>query len=152
AARAFQAAALLSPGDDARVRRTMGAGRALWLAGEGERAAALLESVLDLAADPAARADLQQIRGLAMLFTSPVPETLAMLVTEAGRGGARGGAARRGARSGSARKRRVHVLHRGRSGGRRRDGPPGPGRGRTRRPADPYDGPRPRDRRQRSSR
>ena len=63
----------------------MGAGRALWLAGEGERAAALLESVLDLAAEPAARADLQQLRGLAMLFTSPVSKTYAMLVAEANR-------------------------------------------------------------------
>jgi ATP/maltotriose-dependent transcriptional regulator MalT len=85
AARAFQAAAFLSPGDVDRVRRTMGAGRALWLAGEGERAAALLASVLDLAAAPAARADLQQLRGLAMLFTSPVSKTYAMLVAEADR-------------------------------------------------------------------
>ena len=85
AARAFQAAALLSPDDEDRVRRTMGAGQALWLAGEGERAAALLESVLDLAAEPAARADLQQLRGLAMLFASPVSETYAMLVAEADR-------------------------------------------------------------------
>jgi ATP/maltotriose-dependent transcriptional regulator MalT len=61
----------------------MGAGRALWLAGEGERAAALLESVLDLTAEPIVRADLQQLRGLAMLFTSPVSETRAMLVAEA---------------------------------------------------------------------
>jgi ATP/maltotriose-dependent transcriptional regulator MalT len=66
-------------------RRTMGAGRALWLAGQGERAAALLDSVLDLAAGPAARADLQQLRGLAMFFTSPVSETYAMLVAEADR-------------------------------------------------------------------
>jgi len=44
AARAFQAAAVLSVGDNDRVRRTIGAGRALWLAGEGKRAAALLES------------------------------------------------------------------------------------------------------------
>ena len=85
AARAFQAAAVLSVGDDDRVRRTIGAGRALWLAGEGKRAAALLESVLDLAAEPAARADLQQLRGLAMLFASPVSETYAMLVAEADR-------------------------------------------------------------------
>jgi hypothetical protein len=63
----------------------MGAGRALWLAGEGERAAALLESVLGLAAEPAARADLQQLRGLAMLFASPVSKTHAMLVAEADR-------------------------------------------------------------------
>jgi ATP/maltotriose-dependent transcriptional regulator MalT len=72
-------------GDNDRVRRTIGAGRALWLAGEGKRAAALLESVLDLAAEPAARADLQQLRGLAMLFASPVSETYAMLVAEADR-------------------------------------------------------------------
>jgi ATP/maltotriose-dependent transcriptional regulator MalT len=83
AASAFQAAAHLSPGDYDRVRRTMGAGRALWLAGEGERAAALLGSVLDLATEPTARADLQQLRGLAMLFASPVSETYAMLVAEA---------------------------------------------------------------------
>jgi DNA-binding CsgD family transcriptional regulator len=85
AARAFQSAALLSPGDEGRLRRTMGAGRALWLAGEGERAAALLESVLDLAVEPTARADLQELRGLAMLFASPVSETYAMLVAEADR-------------------------------------------------------------------
>ena len=83
AASAFQAAALVSPGDEDRVRRTVGAGRALWLAGEGERAAALLESVLDLASEPAARADLQELRGLAMLLASPVSETHAMLVAEA---------------------------------------------------------------------
>jgi DNA-binding CsgD family transcriptional regulator len=85
AASAFQAAALLSPDDDDCLRRTMGAGRALWLAGEGKRAAALLKSVLDLASEPAARADLQHLRGLAMLSTSPVSETYAMLVAEAGR-------------------------------------------------------------------
>ena len=85
AASAFQASALLSPGDDDRVRRMMGAGRALWFAGERERAAALLESVLDLASEPTARADLQQLRGLAMLLASPVSETHAMLVAEADR-------------------------------------------------------------------
>jgi DNA-binding CsgD family transcriptional regulator len=85
AARAFQAAALASPGDEDRLRRTMSAGRALWLAGEGERAAALLDSVLDLAAEPVARADLQQLRGLAMFFVSPVSETYEMLVAEADR-------------------------------------------------------------------
>ena len=85
AASAFQAAALLSQGDEDRVRRVMGAGRALWFAGERERAAALLESVLDLASEPTARADLQQLRGLAMLLASPVSETHAMLVAEADR-------------------------------------------------------------------
>jgi DNA-binding CsgD family transcriptional regulator len=85
AARALQAAALLSLGDEDRVRRTMDAGRALWLAGEGEHALALLETVLDLTVDPVVRADLQQLRGRAMLFASPASETQAMLVAEAGR-------------------------------------------------------------------
>jgi DNA-binding CsgD family transcriptional regulator len=85
AASAFETAALLSPDDEDRVRRMIGAGRALWLGGEGERAAALLEGVLDLADEPTTRADLQELRGLAMLFASPVPETYAMLVAEADR-------------------------------------------------------------------
>jgi DNA-binding CsgD family transcriptional regulator len=85
AASAFETAALLSPADADRVRRMMNAGRALWLAGEGERAAALLEGILDLTDEPTARADVQELRGLAMLFTSPVAETCAMLVAEAAR-------------------------------------------------------------------
>ena len=148
AARAFQAAALLSPGDEDRVRRTMDAGRALWFAGEGERAAALLESVLDLAAEPAARADLQGLRGRRdALRQSGVRD-----VRDAGRRSRPGGAARPGACIGSARNRRAHVPHTGRSRGRRRNGPPRPGRSRTRRRADRDDGPCPRARRQRPGR
>jgi DNA-binding CsgD family transcriptional regulator len=82
---AFETAAMLSPADGERVRRMMNAGRALWLAGEGDRAAALLEGILDLTDEPSARADVQELRGLAMLFTSPVAETCAMLVAEAER-------------------------------------------------------------------
>jgi DNA-binding CsgD family transcriptional regulator len=85
AASAFLAAAVLSPGDEDRVKRTTGAGRALWLAGDGERAATVLGSVLDLATEPSARADLQHLRGLTMLFANPVSETHAMLVAEADR-------------------------------------------------------------------
>jgi DNA-binding CsgD family transcriptional regulator len=85
AGRALQAAALLSPVDEDRLRRTVSAGRALWLAGEGARAAALLEGVLDLASEPAVRADLQELRGRSMLFVSPASETYAMLVAEADR-------------------------------------------------------------------
>jgi DNA-binding CsgD family transcriptional regulator len=85
AASAFETAAMLSPDDRDRVRRMMSAGRALWLGGDGERAAARLEGILDFTDEPTARADLQELRGLAMLFASPVSETCAMLLTEAER-------------------------------------------------------------------
>jgi DNA-binding CsgD family transcriptional regulator len=85
AASAFETAAHLSPDDEHRVRRMVGAGRSLWLGGQGERAAAVLEDILDLADEPTVRADVQELRGLAMLFTSPVSETNAMLVAEADR-------------------------------------------------------------------
>jgi DNA-binding CsgD family transcriptional regulator len=85
AASAFETSAALSPTNADRVQRMIGAGSALWLGGEGERAATLLEGVVELAAEPAVRADLQELRGLAMMFTSPVPQTYAMLVAEADR-------------------------------------------------------------------
>jgi DNA-binding CsgD family transcriptional regulator len=85
AASAFETAAVFSPDDDDRLRRMICAGRALWLGGEGERAAVMLEGALDLADEPTARADVQELRGLAMLFSSPVSETHAMLVAEANR-------------------------------------------------------------------
>ena len=83
AASAYEAAAVLSVAADDRLRRAMGAGRALWLDGEAARAAALLDDVVDLAIDPIVRADLQQLRALARLFTCPVVETQALLVAEA---------------------------------------------------------------------
>jgi DNA-binding CsgD family transcriptional regulator len=85
AARAYEAAASLSSDDADRLRRTAEAGRALWLGGEPQRAGTLLESVLDLAVEPTARADLQGLRATAMLFTRPVSETYAMLLAEADR-------------------------------------------------------------------
>ena len=85
AARTFEAAAHLSVRKDDRLRRTMEAGRALWLGGEPQRASELLEGVLDLAVDPIVRADLQRIRAAAMLFTRPVSETAEMLLAEANR-------------------------------------------------------------------
>lgn len=85
AAHAFEAAAGLSPAGTDRLRRTMGAGRALWLGGEAVRAASLLDGVASLAVDPITRAELQQLRGTAMLFTRPIPETFALLVGEAER-------------------------------------------------------------------
>jgi len=85
AAREFEAAARLSSDDRDRLRRTTEAGRALWLGGEAQRASTLLESVLDLAVEPTVRADLQQLHATAMLFTRPISETYAMLLTEADR-------------------------------------------------------------------
>ncbi len=85
AGRAFESAARLSEHDDDRLRRTMAAGRALWLAGEPQRASDLLESVLGLAVEPTARSDVQELRATAMLFMRPVSETHAMLLVEADR-------------------------------------------------------------------
>ena len=85
AARALEAAAVLSPRDGDRLRRTVGAGRALWLGGDPARAAALLEQAVVLAPDPATRAQVQQLRGATMFFTCPVSDTFAMLVAEAER-------------------------------------------------------------------
>jgi DNA-binding CsgD family transcriptional regulator len=85
AASAFETAALLSPSDEDKVQRMIGAGRALLLGGEGARAEALLAGVVELADEPKARADVQELRGLAMLFASPVSETLPMLLAEAQR-------------------------------------------------------------------
>ncbi len=82
---AFEAAAGLSPDDGDRLRRTLVAGRALWLGGESQRAADLLQAVLELATEPTVRADLQQLRSATVMFTRPVSETQAMLVAEAER-------------------------------------------------------------------
>ena len=85
AASAYEAAAGLSPDASQRLRRTIAAGRALWLSGQASRAAALLESVLDLATEPTVRAELQHVRGAATLFTRPVAENYLLLVSEAER-------------------------------------------------------------------
>lgn len=85
AARALEASATLSSDDTGRLRRTILAGRALWLGGEPARAARVLETAAELAPDPVVRAQVQQSRALAMYFTNPVTETRSMLVTEAAR-------------------------------------------------------------------
>lgn len=85
AARALEAAAALSPDEAGRLRRTILAGRALWLGGEPARAARVLEKAAELAPDPLTRAQVQQTRAMAMYFTYPVVETRSILVTEADR-------------------------------------------------------------------
>ncbi len=85
AARAFEAAAVLSVADTDRLRRMIGAGRALWLSGDPDRAGTVLAGALELVTDPLARAQIQMLRGATMLFTRPVAETFSLLVAEAER-------------------------------------------------------------------
>ncbi len=85
AAGAFQTAAALSAEDGGRLRRALSAGRALWLGGDGERAAAVLDSVRELATEPVQRAELEQIRAAAMLWVRPVTESYDVLIREAQR-------------------------------------------------------------------
>ena len=85
AANALATAARLSPTDADRIRRTIGAANAFWLGGQAQTAADILAEVLDLTADPLLRADIQQLRGAALMFVSPLPETFALLVAEADR-------------------------------------------------------------------
>jgi DNA-binding CsgD family transcriptional regulator len=85
AANALATAARLSPADADRIRRTISAANAFWLGGQAQTAADILASVLDLTADPLLRADMQQLRAAALMFVSPLMETFALLVDEAGR-------------------------------------------------------------------
>ena len=85
AANALATAARLSPADADRVRRTMEAANAFRLGGHAQTAADLLAGVLDLAADPLLRADMQQLRGAALISLSPMMDVFALLVDEADR-------------------------------------------------------------------
>ena len=85
AANALATAARLSPGTNDRIRRTMGAANAFRLGGQAQTAADLLAGVLDLTTDPLLRAEMQQLRGSALMSTGPMMEVFAMLVEEADR-------------------------------------------------------------------
>jgi DNA-binding CsgD family transcriptional regulator len=85
AANALATAARLSPGIDDRIRRTIGAANAFRLGGQAQTAADLLAGVLDLTTDPLLRAEMQQLRGLALMFISPLADSFALLVEEADR-------------------------------------------------------------------
>jgi hypothetical protein len=85
AARAFEAAAVLSAADTDRLRRMVGAGRALWLSGDPDRAGTVLAGALEFVTDPLVRAQMQMLRGATMLFTRPVAETYSLLIAEAER-------------------------------------------------------------------
>jgi len=85
AANVLAAAARLSPGTGDRIRRTIGAANAFRLGGQAQIAADLLADVLDLTTDPLLRADIQQLRGSALMFIRPLMETFALLIDAADR-------------------------------------------------------------------
>jgi len=85
AANALATAARLSPADPDRIRRTIQAANAFWIGGEAQTAADLLAGVLDLTADPLLRADMQQLRAVALMFVGPAKDAVVLLVDEAGR-------------------------------------------------------------------
>jgi DNA-binding CsgD family transcriptional regulator len=85
AANVLAAAARLSSGTGDRIRRTIGAATAFRLGGQAQTAADLLAGVLDLTTDPLLRAEMQQLRGSALMSTGPIMEVFAMLVEEADR-------------------------------------------------------------------
>ena len=82
---ALERAAQLSPADADRVRRTVAAGRAVWLGGEPLRAADLLQGILGLVSDPVQRGAIQRQRASALVYCAPVEETYALVVEEASR-------------------------------------------------------------------
>jgi DNA-binding CsgD family transcriptional regulator len=85
AGNALAAAARLSPADADRVRRTLGAANAFRLGGQVQAAADLLPGVLDAAADPLVRADVQQLYGTLLTVIGPMEQAFVLLVEEAGR-------------------------------------------------------------------
>src|SRR5664280_1617251 len=85
AANAMAAAARLSPTSEDRVRRTIGAGTAFRLGGQAHAANDLLLGLLADVSDPLLRADVQLIRGSALVMIAPAMDSTALLVEEAGR-------------------------------------------------------------------
>ena len=73
AAAAFQRAAELSPCDDERAHRLMGAGNAFWRGGQSERAATAFDDALAMTADPVARADIRLRTGVPVASFGPLP-------------------------------------------------------------------------------
>jgi len=85
AANAMAAAARLSPTSEDRVRRTIGAGTAFRLGGQAHAANDLLLGLLADVSDPLLRADVQLVRGSALVMIAPAMDSTALLVEEAGR-------------------------------------------------------------------
>ena len=63
----------------------MSAGYAYWLGGQPQHGADVVAAALDLAPDPVVRADMQSLRGMALMFCQPVQDTYELLIDEAKR-------------------------------------------------------------------
>ena len=63
----------------------MSAGYAYWLGGQPQHGADVVAAALDLAPGPVVRADMQSLRGMALMFCQPVQDTYELLVDEAKR-------------------------------------------------------------------
>jgi len=85
AANALATAPRLSPANDDLVRRTIGAGNAFRLGGQARAANDLLLGLLAEVSDPLLRADVQLVRGSALMMIAPAQDSAALLVEEAGR-------------------------------------------------------------------
>ena len=72
AATAAARAALLSEDDDSRSRRLFGAAEAAWLGGDAQRALSNLESALSHTTEPGMRAEIQHLRGQALIRAGDV--------------------------------------------------------------------------------
>jgi DNA-binding CsgD family transcriptional regulator len=67
AATAGERAAGLTPDDEPRTRRLLGAAEAAWLGGQADRALASVEHALALAPEPRLRAEIEHLRGQAVI-------------------------------------------------------------------------------------
>ena len=85
ATRALTLAGELSVNEEDAFRRKRMAAEAALRAGDDEAALSVLDELLDHADDPACRAEVQLLRGKALIFRHPSDETRRMLVDEADR-------------------------------------------------------------------
>ena len=83
AATALERAADLSPGDAARVRRLAAAADNAWLAGQGQRAQALVRRAAPLAQEASQRAALDYLEGMFQLRTGVAADAVDILIKAA---------------------------------------------------------------------
>src|SRR5664280_334175 len=83
AANAMATAASLSPESPDRLRRMLNAGNAFRLGGQAQTANDILLGLVEEVRDPVFRADVQLVRGSALIMIAPMADTTAMLIHEA---------------------------------------------------------------------
>ena len=82
AATALATAARLSPASEDRWRRRLAAGNAFRLGGQAQTANDILLELVDEARDPMLRADVQLVRGSALIMIAPMTDIITMLIDE----------------------------------------------------------------------